>query len=217
MPLPEFFGRVAAWVTAARPGPFPFPGTLVINTHPDHGGAALRTLLLAAPERAVLVAPRRDLVAAGLLLRPGSSRSPSSADAERSPASPGPDPLAHAIAVAYDLAAVPTGPGGDPAVVLVTRHDGPPANTADAVLRHIVLHPGAKTVNAWRDALIALARDSGTVLTKNEARARIAAYSPAPGAVGLRTWELPLATLRALCGGVVAEAAAVGASPHLAP
>ena len=34
VPLPNFFARVAAWATAARPGPFPFTGTPVINTHP---------------------------------------------------------------------------------------------------------------------------------------------------------------------------------------
>jgi predicted methyltransferase len=170
--LPEFFGRLAAWATAARPGPFPFPGTLVINTHPDHGGVAFRALLLAAPERAVLIAPRRDIVAPGVL------------------------------AAAYDFTAVPTGPGGDPAVVLATRHDRPPANAADAVLRHIVLHPGAKIVNAWRDALLAIAREAGTPMTKNEARARIAAASPPPGLARLRTWELPLSALRALVGAV---------------
>jgi hypothetical protein len=196
--LPEFFGRVAAWAIAARPGPFPFPGQLVINAHPDHGGAALRTLLLAAPERAVLVAPRRDLAAAGLLPEPGPSLSPSPDDPEHLRVSPDVDPLAHALAVAYDLAAVPTGPGGDPAVVLATRHYHPPANAADTVLRHIVVHPGAKIVNAWRDGLLAVARDAGTPMTKNEARSRIAAVSLAPGQARLRTWELPLTALRAL-------------------
>ena len=34
VPLPEFFGRVAAWATAARPGPFPFPGALVHQHSP---------------------------------------------------------------------------------------------------------------------------------------------------------------------------------------
>ncbi|MCA1843493.1 MAG: bis-aminopropyl spermidine synthase family protein, partial [Actinobacteria bacterium] len=33
--LAEYFGRVAAWATAARPGPFPYSGTPVINTDPD--------------------------------------------------------------------------------------------------------------------------------------------------------------------------------------
>lgn len=185
--LPEFFARVAAWVTAARPGPFPFAGTPVINTHPDFGSAALRTLLLTAPERAVLVAPRRDLTAGGLL-SPG----------------PEPDPLARLLASAYDWSPVPTGPGGDPAVISVLRHDRAPAGAADAaaatdaVLRHIVLHPGAKLVNAWRDALLAAARDAGESLTKNEARARIPTDSLSPNLRRLRLWELPLATLRTL-------------------
>jgi len=140
----------------------------VVNTSPDHGGAALRTLLLAAPERAVLIVPRRDL----------------------------PDP--EMLGAAYDIASVPAGPGGDPAVVVATRHDRPPAGPAEAVLRHILLHPGAKIVNAWRDALLSLARDAARPMTKNEARARIAAETLPPSLRRLRTWELPLSALRAL-------------------
>lgn len=181
--LPEYFARSAAWATAARPGPFPFPGTPVINAASDFGPAALRTLLLTAPERAVLIGPRRDLLAAGLV--PGQ------------PAGSGSAP-ARFLAAAYDLAVVPAGPGGDPVVVLATRHGRAPADAAEAVLRHILLHPGAKVVNAWRDALLVLARDAGTPMTKNEARARIAADSLPPAVGRLRTWELPLPALRAL-------------------
>ncbi len=183
--LAEFFSRVAAWATAARPGPFPYTGTPVINTHPDDGGAALRTLLLVAPTRAVLIAPRRDLVAAEVL-RTASSTAPP------------PDALPWLLSTVYDLAPVPTGPGGDPAVVLAARHDRPPVGVTEAVLRHIVLHPGAKVVNAWRDGLLAAARDAGQSLTKNEARARIAADSLPPALRRLRTWELGLATIRLL-------------------
>jgi hypothetical protein len=179
--LPDFFSRVAGWATAARPGPFPFTGTPVVNTAPDYGGAAVRTLLLAAPTRAVLIVPRRDL----------------------------PDP--DLLAVAYDIATVPTGPGGDPAVLLVTRHDRAPADPAEAVLRHIVLHPGAKVVNAWRDGLLAVARDAGKSMTKNEARALIAAETLPPSLRHLRTWELPLSALRTL----VAEVATPG--PRMVP
>lgn len=179
--LPEFFARSAAWATSARPGPFPFTGTPVINAAPDFGPAALRTLLLIAPERAVLIGPRRDLLATGLL--PGQ---PSESKASRLPVA------------AYDLAVVPAGPGGDPAVVLATRHDRAPADAAEAVLRHILLHPGAKIVNAWRDALLALARDAGTPMTKNEARARISVDALPPPLRRLRAWELPLPALQAL-------------------
>lgn len=175
--LPEFFSRLAAWATAARPGPSPFSGVPVVNTFPDYGAAALRTLLLAAPPRAVLVVPRRDL----------------------------PDPAL--VAAAYDLELVPTGPGGDPAVVLATRHDRPPADPAEAVLRHILLHPGAKIVNAWRDGLLAVARNAGTPMTKNEARARIAAETLTPAVRRLRTWELPLARLRSLAGEIARSTA----------
>ena len=166
--LPDFFQRVASWATAARPGPFPFNGIPIINTHPDYGGAALRALLLTAPERMVLIVPRRDL----------------------------PDP--DLVASAYDITTVPTGPGGDPAVIIATRHDRGPANPGEAVLRHILLHPGAKIVNAWRDALLAMAREAGEPMTKNEARARVAADSLPPSLRRLRTWELPLSHLRTL-------------------
>ena len=166
--LPHYFQRVAAWATAARPGPFPFPGTPVISSYPDHGAAALRTLLLAAPARAALIAPRREIADTGYL------------------------------AAAYDITPVPAGPGGDPAVVVAARHDRRPADTAEAVLRHILLHPGAKVVNAWRDGLLAAARDVGTTMTKNEARTRIAADSLPLALRRLRPWELPLAALRLL-------------------
>jgi hypothetical protein len=166
--LPEFFSRVATWVTAARRGPFPYSGTPVVNSHSDYGGAALRTLLLTAPERAVLVLPRRSV----------------------------PDLSQPAVTVAYDIEEIPTGPGGDPAVVVATRHHRPPPTEGEAVLRSIVLHPGAKVVNAWRDALLA----AGVATTKNEARARIAADSLDPAFRRLRTWELPLSSLRNLAG-----------------
>ena len=198
--LPEFFERVAAWATAARPGPFPFAGTPVVNTHPDHSGAPLRTLLVATPERAVLIAPRRDLAAAALL-RPTSSTAAPAEGLER------------LLSTAYDVVPVPTGPGGDPAVVVATRHERPPATAADAVLRHVLLHPGAKIINAWRDGLLAVARDAGTTMTKNEARARIDAGSLPLALRRLRLWELPLATLR-LLSGAVTRSTTPTAPPH---
>jgi hypothetical protein len=203
--LPEFFGRVAVWATAARPGPFPFTGTPVINTDPDYGGAALRTLLLAAPERTVLIGPRRDLLAAALLPRalavpPSDARSNRLDQTDRASE---PDPLARLLAVAYDLSAVPAGPGGDPAVVVAIRHDRSPGDAAEAVLRHVVLHPGAKIANAWRDGLIAVTRDDGRPMTKNQARAIIAAAFPSPVPLRLRTWELPLSVLRSLAGAIL--------------
>ncbi|HYH51725.1 MAG TPA: bis-aminopropyl spermidine synthase family protein [Acidimicrobiia bacterium] len=179
--LPEYFGRIAAWVTAARPAPFPFTGTPVINTWPDYGAAALRTLLLAAPERAVLIAPR-----------PGR-------------------PESTVLPVAYDVADVPTGPGGDPAVLLITRHGRVPAGNAEAILRHMLLHPGAKIVNAWRDGLLVAARESGLTMTKNEARARIGVDTLQPSLRRLRVWELPLTVLAALPREVARSAAGL---PH---
>ena len=172
--LPGFVGRVAAWATAARRGAFPFPGTPVVNTDPDFGAAAPRLVLLAAPERAVLVVPRRHV------------------DDLRLPL----------LAVAYDIAAVPSGPGGDPAVVTVTRHDRPPAGETEAVLRHVVLHPGAKVGNAWRDAVLAVARQAGVAMTKNEARGRLAGAGLDPSVQRLRLWELPIAQLRLIGAGI---------------
>ena len=166
--LSEFFQRVAIWATAARPGPFPFNGTPVINTVPDHGGAALRTLLLAAPERAVLIVSRRD------------------------------QPDAELLAAAYDITTVPTGPGGEPAVIVASRHDRASAGMVEAVLRHVLLHPGAKVVNAWRDGLIAAARGADMTMTKNEARARIAAEDLPPSLRRLRLWEMPRMVLARL-------------------
>jgi N4-bis(aminopropyl)spermidine synthase len=178
IPLPDFFSRIATWATAARPGPFPFPGTPVINTHPDHGSAALRTLLLAAPQHAVVILPRRHL------------------------------PDMEVFTAAYDLSIVPAGPGGDPAVIGVTRKEQPSTDVPTAVLRHVLLHPGAKVVNAWRDALLAIARDVGQTMTKNEARARIAADTLPPGFRRLRTWELPLSALGALPAEIARRAVA---------
>ncbi|HVW33194.1 MAG TPA: bis-aminopropyl spermidine synthase family protein [Acidimicrobiia bacterium] len=181
--LPEFFGRLAAWTTAARPGPCPFSGPPVINTAPDFAGAALRALLLAAPEAAVLVLPRREVADLDLPL----------------------------LRAAYDLNEVPTGPGGDPAVLAALRKAPPPADDAEAVLRHLVLHPGAKVGNAWRDALLAAARTAGAPLTKNDARARIAAaIGDDHRILGLRTWELPLSALRRLSAAVRRPAAMEG-------
>ena len=166
--LPEYFQRITTWATAARPGPFPFTGTPVINTYPDHRGAAVRTVIVTASERAVVVAARSDL---------GDMKY---------------------LDAAYTITPVPTGPGGEPAVVDITRHDRPPGDTAEAVLRHILLHPGAKVVNAWRDGLIAVAREAGTTMTKNEARTRIGADALPPALRRLRSWELPLSLLRTL-------------------
>jgi len=174
--LPDYFRRVAAWATAARPGPFPFSGVPVVNTHPDSGAAALRTLLVAAPERAVLIVPRRHLDDLTLPM----------------------------LAVAYDIATVPAGPGGDPAVVSAVRHDRAPAGEGEAVLRHVVLHPGAKVANAWRDGLLAVARAAGRPMTKNEARARIAEAAASTALPPLRTWELPASTLRRLAAAILA-------------
>ena len=96
------------------------------------------------------------------------------------------------------MVAKETGPGGDPALIVAARHDRAPAGVAEAVLRHVLLHPGAKVVNAWRDGLIAATRPGGTTMTKNEARARIAAEELPPSLRRLRIWEMPKTLLARL-------------------
>ena len=103
------------------------------------------------------------------------------------------------LSVAYDLADGPDRPRRRPRrSSSPARHDRAPADAAEAVLRHVLLHPGAKVVNAWRDGLLAVARDAGQPMTKNEARARIAADTLPPGLRRLRIWELPLSALPVL-------------------
>ncbi|MEV0149589.1 MULTISPECIES: bis-aminopropyl spermidine synthase family protein [unclassified Nonomuraea] len=84
-----------------------------------------------------------------------------------------------------------------------------PADAAGAALRRILDNAHGRLANTWREALIALAREQGATLTKNEARALI--RQTAPWAEGLTPLEAPLhrlaslptqvaATVRALSG-----------------
>ncbi|MEU1385682.1 MULTISPECIES: bis-aminopropyl spermidine synthase family protein [unclassified Nonomuraea] len=71
-----------------------------------------------------------------------------------------------------------------------------PAGAADAVLRRILDNGHAKLANTWREALIAVARDQGTALTKNEARTLI--RQTAPWSDDLTPLEAPLHRLTGL-------------------
>ena len=67
--------------------------------------------------------------------------------------------------------------------------------------RYLVGHAGAKVVNAWREGLVAVASAAGLLLTKNQARAAVAATAPGPSLAELSLGELPLASLRELAEG----------------
>ncbi|TDE41878.1 putative methyltransferase [Nonomuraea mesophila] len=67
---------------------------------------------------------------------------------------------------------------------------------AARVLRRILDNGHAKLANTWREALIAAARDQGTTLTKNDARALI--REAAPWSDDLTPLEAPLHRLSAL-------------------
>ncbi|WP_235995047.1 bis-aminopropyl spermidine synthase family protein [Nonomuraea montanisoli] len=82
-----------------------------------------------------------------------------------------------------------------------------PEDAARAVLRRVLDNAHGRLANTWREALIALAREQDTTLTKNEARALI--RQAAPWAEGLTPLEAPLHRLSALPGEVAATVAAL--------
>ncbi|TDC06452.1 putative methyltransferase [Nonomuraea longispora] len=77
-----------------------------------------------------------------------------------------------------------------------------PGDPAARVLRRILDNGHAKLANTWREALIAAARDQGTTLTKNDARALI--REAAPWSDDLTVLEAPLHRLSALPDAVTA-------------
>ncbi|WP_228011279.1 bis-aminopropyl spermidine synthase family protein [Nonomuraea phyllanthi] len=97
-------------------------------------------------------------------------------------------PLPGVLAAVYE-----PGAGGD---VLDAVRLPQPDGEAASVLRRILDNGHAKLANTWREALIAVAREQGTTLTKNEARALIA--EAAPWAEGLTPLDAPLHRLSSL-------------------
>jgi hypothetical protein len=181
--LAEFTARLAARATSPNPQPPPFGDRVVVNLHPHLGAAVVRVLLLASPERAVIVAPARSLSASGLV------------DVDH--------PAHRLLASTYDLVVERPVEAEEPAVLVANRHGKPPCDPVSAVLAHLVTHPGAKAVNAWREGIVSWARrDGGEALSRNDARRRIASMTPDPSLQRLRTWELPLSGLRDLVGKV---------------
>lgn len=176
--VPTFATRTAAWATAATSAPPPYGGEITLYLGPHYGASLTRLLLLAGAGRVTFVVPGRDLAASGWL------------DPD--------DPVHRLLTAAYDLAVERPATGSDPAVVTAARHGRPPDDPGRAVLAHLVTHPGAKVVNAWRDALIAWSRARGAPITRNEARARIDAGRLDPSLRRLRPYELPRAVLSEL-------------------
>jgi hypothetical protein len=156
----------------ARP-PFTGPahaGVVAVNLHPHLGGYLPRLLLSAAARRLIAVAPPE---AAGGLT------------AGR---------VAELVGVRYGVSQVADGPP----IVVADRREAAPADAVDRALRLLLDRPAATLGSAWREAIIAAAAADGGAVTKNQARAAIAAT-----AIGAR-WgrchvsELPLHALRDL-------------------
>ena len=140
-----------------------------VNLHPHFGAVWPRAVLQAAPERMAFIVP-----ASSVRL---------------------PEAFGRLLDTVYDVEVAHPASGDEPAVLIVNRHGRPPADAASFVLAHLVLHPGAKVVSAWREGLIAAGRRAGVALNKNEARARIDAECLEPSLQRLRAWELPVSAL----------------------
>jgi hypothetical protein len=152
----------------------PRPGPLAVNLFPEFG-AALIPALLAAPEVAVLVVPGRAWRASGLG-RPT-------------------NPAAELLGTTFAFTVLHSGGDGAETVVQARRHTEPPDGPVAALHRYLVNHREARVVNAWREGLIHMAADAGRTLTKNQARAAVAATGPGRSLERLRLEELPLHAL----------------------
>lgn len=75
-----------------------------------------------------------------------------------------------------------------------------------AVARHVLDHPRARLLSAWREAVIACARRQGETVTKNEARARVAGMAAVAPLRDRFLCELPQPTLEAAARALTAPA-----------
>jgi hypothetical protein len=80
-------------------------------------------------------------------------------------------------------------------LIEATRRPADDVPDALRVARYVVDHPKARLLGAWREALITDARRRGETLSKNEARARIAAAVPVSRTEGRFLTELPHAVV----------------------
>lgn len=150
------------------------PGAAAVNLAP-HYGAALPAVLLAAAERGAAVAvaaPARDAQAVG--------------------------PVRDLVAPLLTV----TVRSGEPSVVLTRPAEGSAGSDAATVLAWLVTHPGAAVGNAWREALLRVAKRRGVELTKNQARTLVRGSGLPAGALTLRLAELPRHTQAAVVAAV---------------
>jgi branched-chain polyamine synthase A-like protein len=177
-PLRRYLDDIHA---ARRRPPFagpPHAGVVAVSLRPHLGGYLPRVLLSAAARRLVLVVD---------------PDAPAALREQR---------LAALVGLRYRVS-VPA--GGDPAVVVADRIEEPPADRAGRALRTLLDRAPATLGSAWREALIAAFAAEGRTITKNQARAAIAATPT--GALHARSHvtELPLHRLRGLPGEVLAS------------
>jgi hypothetical protein len=171
---------------AARPGQ-----TMVLDLGDQYGAYGLRLLLRSpAAETIVALLSRQALRQSGL----------QSED----------DPVRRLLATTYSLW-VDTSAG--PALLVARRSPEPSPASWAAVARHLLEHPRAQVVHAWREGLIGLAGRCGGRLTKNEARELIRDTGLVPSLGDGYLGELPVAELRRLVAALERTAALVRAEP----
>lgn len=161
-------------------------GPAAVNLSPHYGVALPAVLLTSAGRAAAVVVPARDAQGIG----------------------PVRDLLAPVTAL--------TVRSGEPSVVLAVPVPVPEAgagSAADSVLTWLVTHPAGAVGNAWREALLRLAKRRGTELTKNEARALIRNTGIPAGTLGLRLAELPRHALATVVGAVPGTVSAIPGTP----
>ena len=150
-----------------------------------HSGALLpRVLIVAAGRPVVVVAAPRDIRSTGVT-----------------------DPSDPVGALLARLRRTTTVHSGQSSVLVSTPL--PAESDVDGVLAYLAAHPAATLLNAWRDALLGLARRRGTALTKNEARALARGSGIPAGALELRLTELPRGQLARLLDAARASVAAL--------
>jgi len=156
----------------------PHAGVVAVSLHPHLGGYLPRILLSAAARRLVAVV---DPAAAAALQE------------ER---------LAALVGLRYRVT-VTAGEG--PAVVVADRVEEPVAGRTGRALRSLLDRAPATLGSAWREALIAAFAAQGRTITKNQARAAIAATPTGSLHARSHVTELPLHRLLGLAAEVEAS------------
>jgi N4-bis(aminopropyl)spermidine synthase len=183
-----------ATVTGRRAGVVEFlddPRPALVNLHP-HLGAALPLVLLASAtqQRLLVVAPRRDV-----------------RDAVDGPLR----------ALIDAVAEVDAHVGAASGVLVLRRRAEAPRTGEGEVAAYLVTHPVAKLGNAWRDALLAVARRRELPLTRNQARAAVEASGQPATVLDIRLAELPRHRLQELVAAIPASVTRVMSGSSDAP